>query len=213
MRRLAAIFLAISFAIIGYNSFASAESFECAFIQDKYPSGKSNKASCSMTPERVFSSRNHTPKKGDHCMVEGVYEYEDYVDFLVDSVTKTVTWTRRSGLTEDAKPRHKAYLIKKGSTDQEAEADVQQVHVDDNNNFRIVSHVRSTTRIRRDEVTRKRLKPPREVPEHHFTLMNSIYLYYLYIPEASGDAILIEPTGSGGASWINIRFGKCRRTN
>lgn len=79
--------------------------------------------------------------------------------------------------------------------------------------FRIVSHVKATTSLYIDEVTGKLLEPPKEVPEQHLVLKNRVYLYHLYIPAASGRAILIEPTGNAEASWVGMRFGKCRKTS
>ena len=43
----------IVLAMSALASIAQGETFECAFVQEKYASGKSNAATCSMLPEKV----------------------------------------------------------------------------------------------------------------------------------------------------------------
>jgi len=58
----------------------------------------------------------------------------------------------------------------------------------------------------------KLFEPPKEVPEHSLILSNdNKYLGYLYIPEATGHAMLLEPRGTVDSSWVNISVGKCRK--
>ncbi|MCK4622969.1 MAG: hypothetical protein KAT62_12230 [Desulfuromonadales bacterium] len=207
------IFFAVSIivlALLSSPSFTQAETFECSFIQEKYPSGKPNAASCSMLPEEVYSSRWYTPEKTQHCKIDSVYSYEDLTDFLVDTNMKKAQWVVDFGLTEDAKTTQKAYYIKEGFSKEEAE---NRVNVKKKTEVytRIVSHNISKTRIYIDEITGKSLDPPKEIPEHNMILSNINSTYLLYLPEASGHAILMEPTGMADSSWVQIRFGKCRK--
>lgn len=41
---------------IAYDVLSSELTFECGFIQERLPRGKSNKAACSMDPDKVFST-------------------------------------------------------------------------------------------------------------------------------------------------------------
>lgn len=186
-----------------------AETFECAFIQDKYSKGKSNMASCSMLPEKVYSTKWHSPDKGEHCNIKEVLRYEDIEDFLVEIDAGYVTFVKHIGYTDDAKQRLKEHYIQEGRSQAEAEKSVNS-----ENKFEefalIKSHTVSQQTIDLDSVTLKRLDLPRKIPEHHF-ILDGMSTYYLYIPESSGHAILIEPTGMEDCSWVNIRFGKCRK--
>ena len=74
----------------------------------------------------------------------------------------------------------------------------------------IKSHLVSEQRIWIDDVTGKVLSPPKIVPEHNLMFTDGRSMFYLYIPESSGHAILLEPTGMADASWVGMRFGKCR---
>lgn len=186
-----------------------AQTFECAFLQDKYASGKTNKASCSMLPEKVYSTKGYTPKKNEHCDIDKVYLYEDIEDVVIDSKSGLISWTKHRGLTEDAKPKHKKYLIKKGHSEKEA---VKRVNFENRQqeSFIIKTHQTSKQRIFIDGVTGKILDPPKEVPEHNFIFTDGRSIFYMYIPESSGHAILMEPRGDAETSWVGMRFGKCR---
>ena len=109
----------VAISLFAFGSVAYADSFECAFIQEKYSSGKSNEASCSMLPEKVYSTKFYTPSRNNHCKVDSVYSFEDLLDVVVDTGKKAVGWIRHFGLTEEAKPKHKAYLLKEGVDEQE----------------------------------------------------------------------------------------------
>lgn len=201
---------AFMFVLLLEANSARGECFECAFIQEKYSSGKPNEASCSMLPEKVYSTKWHTPRKDEHCDIKAVYSFEDLTDVMVDTDKESVIWTSHYGLTDEAKPKQKAYYIKQGMSEDEADKKVN-FEKKDTQFFRIVTHYKSNTRIYFDEVTGKIFDPPKQVPEHTLILTNQHNLFYLYIPEASGHAILLRPTGNADSSWVNIRFGRCRK--
>ncbi len=205
------IISAIMFVLLLITQYAHGESFECAFIQEKYSSGKSNQASCSMLPEKVYSTKWHTPRKNEHCEVKAVYSlFDDLTDVIVNTDKKSVIWTNHLGIIDDAKTKQKANYIKQGMSEDKADKKVN-FEKKDMEYFKIVTHYKSNTRIYFDEVTGKAFHPPKEVPEHTLILSNKHSLFYLYIPEASGHAILLAPRGEADSSWINIRFGKCRK--
>jgi hypothetical protein len=101
----------IASSIWFFVSSSFSQTFECAFIQEKYKSGKPNKAACSMLPEEVFSTGRHTPRKNEHCEITEVYNFEDFEDVIIDTKSKLITWTKHLGLTEDAKLVQKEYYI------------------------------------------------------------------------------------------------------
>ena len=206
------VIIALFALVCVWPKYAKALEFECAFIQDKYKNGKPNKASCSMLPEKVFSSALYTQDKSEHCKVEEVYSYEDLEDMIVDTNRKNVIWTKHFGLSDYGKQQMKESYIKKGMDEKEADVKVN-FERKDLETFDIVSHVKSDTTIYYDEITKKLFTPEKKVPEHTLIIKNKRKLLYLYIPEASGNSIILEPAGIMDASWIGIRFGRCRKIN
>ncbi len=186
-----------------------AKVFECAFLQDKYASGKPNKASCSMLPEIVFSDKWHTPKKNEHCKVDTIHAYRDIEDVIIDTESGSVTWKTRFGLIDEAKPRQKKYYIEKGDSEEEAEKKVNS-ETEKLEYFKIKSYHVSQQNIRYDEVTRSFRESPKKALEHNLMFTDGNGILYLYIPEASWHAILFEPNGMTGSSWVGMRFGRCR---
>jgi len=57
-------------SLFAFGRVAFADNSECAFIQEKYSSGKPNKASCSMLPEKAYSTSLHTVGRSNHCQVD-----------------------------------------------------------------------------------------------------------------------------------------------
>ena len=137
------------------------------------------------------SPRTSSPLRGIHPNEASTAGLEslsnDLTDVIVDTGSQTVSWT--------------GHVLIKGET---APREYKEI-------FRIVTHHKAGMRILFDDVTRKLLEPPKEVPTHTFILSNADTLYYLFIPEESRHAILLEPNESETASWINIRFGRCRK--
>src|SRR5262245_26906792 len=149
-----AVVLVITF---GVTHGVSAEIFQCAFLQDKYRSGKPNKAACAMSPEKVFSTQDYTPPKHEHCKVEPVYGYEDLEEVAIDLSKGTVSWTEASGLTEYAKPIQKQYYMEQGENEEEATRKANAPKVQKFHSFRIFAHERTNRTILVDEITEKRL--------------------------------------------------------
>jgi hypothetical protein len=202
----------VSVALLSQLSTAQGAAFECAFIQDKYPTGRPHKATCAMLPEHVFALQGYTPKPSDHCEVDVIHGFEDLIDMHIDTQQPTVVWTEHRGLIEAAKPKQRDYLMKEqGYSRQKAEREVAGYDHKDKRSFAVVAYHLYLERIHVDPVTRQLLEPPREVPAHTLILSNRYNLYYLYIPESTGHAILLYPAGNGESSWVGIRFGKCRK--
>ena len=73
-----------------------------------------------MLPEKVYSTKWHTPKRNEHCNVKSVYGFTDLNNVIVDTDKNFVMWNKHYGLTEDAKQRQRAYYIKQGKSEVEA---------------------------------------------------------------------------------------------
>ncbi len=190
----------VSLAICLLTTLAWGEIFECAFIQEKYPSGKPNQASCSMLPENVYSTSGYTPQKWEHCKVDRVHSYEDLIDVKVDTNEKRVQWNKHFGLAEHAKASQKAFYMKKCSTERDAEEKVNFEGMN-HESFTISAYHKSKMRIYCDDIATKAFDPPKEVPQHNLILVNNTYLFYLYIPEVLGHAILL-PTHRNGRFFV-----------
>ena len=183
---------------------------ECGFIQEKIVNGKSNEASCSMDPEKVFSTSQYHHKPTAHCDVDEVYGYTDYINFLVDD--KFARWKSQYGLTEKGKLKQKQYYIQKGKSEEEAERSVNSIHVI-KYLFPVFSHFVGHDKIWINSLTQKPYKKPRKQKTHIYTFGDDNQSFTLYIPEISGKAILIEYSSMEDLSWVNIRFGNCRTTS
>jgi hypothetical protein len=204
-------FIILFFIIFVFVSFpASAATFECAFLQDKYASGKSNKASCSMLPEKVYSTKDYSPKKNEHCEVEAVYSYEDLENVKIDTEKGTVSWVEHTGLTDETKQKQKEYYLKQGKNAKEADEEVNIEHRE-RQTYQIKGYHKSQQPIYFDPLMKKPFKPRKEVPAHTIIFADGTELFYLYIPESSGHAILLRPTGMMDSSWVEMKFGNCRK--
>lgn len=195
-------------SIFGFTHGASAELFQCAFLQEKYSSGKPNKAACAMSPEKVFSTKDYTPLKNEHCEVKPVYSYEDLEEVTIDLSKGTVSWIKTNALSEDAKPIQKKYDLEQGASEEEAN---RHPIFQRREAFQILAHQHTNEQVWIDEVTQKVLEPPKLVPQHSLIFGNANNLFHMYIPESTTEAIILEPRAVMGNSWVNIRFGKCRK--
>ena len=164
-----------------------------------------------MSPEKVFSVEGYKPNANAHCEVKPVYSYEDIEEVIVDLNKDTVSWVRTIGLTEDAKPRQKKYYLEQGVSEEEANNRVNAPVILRPQVFPILAHHESNDKVWVDEITGKLIDPPRLVPQHNLIFGDDIYLFHMYIPESTTEAILLEPSTGKGNSWVDIRFGKCRK--
>jgi hypothetical protein len=85
------ILLAAATAFIA-SSTANAQIITCGFFVENAPNGKSNEASCAMSPEEVYSNRNYTLERWQHCDVDPAYGMIEYHDVRVDLEGRSVTW-------------------------------------------------------------------------------------------------------------------------
>jgi hypothetical protein len=60
-------------------------------------------------------------------------------------------------------------------------------------------------------VTAKEFDPPKYIPAYLITFGEKGRSYSVYVSGKDSHAILSEYVGDEEASWINLRFGKCRK--
>lgn len=160
-----------------------------------------------MDPDKVFSTSQHQHNKNDHCDIEAVSHYMDYIDFFVTD--ELVSWKEQFGLTETFKPKMKKYYIEHGKTQKEAEESIN-VTRSTNYSFRVFSHYIGQDDVYINSMTQQPYKEPKKQQLHIYTFGNNRQSFSLYIPEISKKAILIEYSSMEDSSWVNIRFGTCR---
>jgi hypothetical protein len=200
--------LVILALIVPSFAFPSGLTFECGFTQEKVPDGKSNQASCSMDPDKVFTAfEQHPYDKNQHCEVSPVYLYTDLVDFLVTN--ELVSWTSKVGLTEASKPKQKKYNIKQGESEKEAERSVNSIHTT-KYSFQVFSHYVGQDNVYINSLSGKPYKEPRTQKVHIYNFGSDNEHFSLYIPETSKKAILIRFWGEEESSWVTLSFGTCR---
>lgn len=186
----------IIFTIIStYGASASAEIFQCYFSPEtrSQVDAKSNSATCTGSPELTFSSKGHIPKRNEHCKTSSTTE--KLINFNVDSIKKTVTWTNVFG-SKDIEQEHMATILAytKGS---ESVNNHMGKHYKQGKIFtnRIITFSSSFD-----------LKK--------YNLGESFINYTLYIPGANENAILATwNVMDHEQSWVNLMFGKCKKTH
>ncbi len=204
------VMVAMMLVLLMQASPVHAERFACAFLQEQYPLARATEAACAMLPEHTYSTKCTPPRRQDQTTVGPGDTFEDLVDVTVDTDKQFVSWKRHFGLTDEAVIREMALLQAAGLSAEEAEQRAA-FQTRSEERFRIISYLKSSTTVPFDGVTGQLFVPPKQVPEHTLILANAYSLFYLYIPEVSGQALLLRPTAWPDASWVNIHPGTCTR--
>jgi len=214
--------LAVAAILVGNSSSFSqqvvhdARGFECGFIYEKTKGGKSGKASCSYTGERVFgtSSRSFPPR--EHCDTKEVFDFED-IRLRIDLQVNNVVWEREEGLAPFAIAEMIGYYMRKENISREQatrkvmerpQPPWKQV------TYHIFHVYKGDEFVSFDPVTQTIPKDPTSMPVYTITFGWNVSnnLYSIFIPDngVNGDAILSHYVADGTSSWVNLRFGKCR---
>jgi hypothetical protein len=190
-----------------------ATGFECGFIYDKFKGGKSSKAACSYEGEKVFSVPGGSGfPANEHCKTEPVTGYTDLINFRIDLSKNKVTWEEQYGLAPFYEPEMIEYIMRTEKLSrEEATKRVKGPYSATTYDFNIYHTERIYDTIFVDEVTRKHLDPPRYVPAYLITFGEMGRGYSVYVSGKDSHAILSEYVSDGDATWINLRFGKCRK--
>ena len=198
--RLAGAFIIFANVILTAD-FARAQVFDCQFLQENAPDGKANEASCTMHPDIVFNSVTDTPGRRNHCKVDRVRGLENLEGAIVDLGTHTVSWTNVYRLSDHEKKRVKAFYMAKPNFPEEIADRDANLELRNKYRFKITAAAKSGAAA----------KSPQEKPKHTIIFENKFWRFVLFIPEDSGESILTEFKGNAEHSWLNARFGRCKR--
>jgi hypothetical protein len=209
MTRHTSTFMVLALLVVGWPTVVAATIIQCGFYVENDPIGKSNQASCGMSPEAVYSTQGNRKNSWDHCKVKKPYAMHEIHDMRVDLKDHIVTWTRKYSLTDHGKIAQKRYYIKKGATPEVAEKRVNRKR-DKKVTGIVLSKLKFTRLLHYDPITQKSFDPPKKAPQHLIVLSDGTTTQVLHFAEGIAEAILTEPTGNIENSWINMRFGKCR---
>ena len=155
------ILMAISFLFLVGISFSNAEKvyaqkktygLKCAFLEDFHEGALSNKLTCAMSPDKVFSSKTRKYRKEEYCKHEGVFSAEELKNFTVDFKKNRVSYTSTSELTPSALIEMKRYYMKEGKSEKEAERLINIKNSDDLT-FKIDDLVLTKRTMYRDPIT------------------------------------------------------------
>jgi len=182
-------FLFTLILILSASSANAGSKIFCEFKQEAHPDGKSNEASCAMSPENTQSTKHYTPNRNDHCDTSHPLLIQDYNNFIVDIERNSVSYDHRSYIPNFAKEMLDGNLDKSNYIE----------HNIDNIFYT------STKILRKNGKFLKR-------PYPKATIYNIVYDgNILQVIEGIPEAILsrIETIGDDN-SWLDIRFGICR---
>ncbi len=189
---------------------------ECAFLLERSKNGKSNKAACAYTAEKVFTrpGKSHLYPRTELCSVDDVTAGHDYENFIVDFKKNKITYDEIYKISDFYKPIMKRYYIKKGKSDAEADKEVNFLPKPKKYIHRINKVLVSTRLYYRDPITKKFLSPPKKVRTFNVLYKDSLdELHTLSYAENIPEAIITSFTGNAKNSWTNLIFGKCRIVN
>jgi hypothetical protein len=189
---------------------AAGIAFECGFVQEKAPDGKPNQATCSMDPDKVFSTALNRHARNELCSIPSTGLYIDLVDFLVTD--QKISWKSVAGLIESFKSKQKQYYINQGKSEEEAERSVNAT-LTTNYSFSVFSHYVAHNNVNFNSLTGRFYEQPKPQKVYVYTFGNDISTYTLYIPEISKKAVLIEYSAEEDSSWAEMFFGSCRIKN
>lgn len=196
------------------NAYAQQSSYECSFIADKYPEGKSTSASCGLSPEKIFSTRYNQKAKWDHCDVERVSSYYDLKDFKVDLKNNVVSWNEYYGLIDEAKEELIKYRMDKdGVTEAEARESLSVKRDPNVSIYDIWSNSKIVDRYFYDQIKKELYSPPKLSPALLITFGKEGSNFSLYVSNSSGEAVLSEYVSNEESAWVHLRFGNCRANN
>ncbi|MEQ3650271.1 hypothetical protein [Hyphomonas sp.] len=180
----------------------------CSFTPD-FNAGKSMEASCSRMPEKVFSTRFLSKEPGDHCDVNEMYESSAWTDFTIDFRTKLVMWNEETSPDPLKRQEYAEALAEKnGMLVEDAKEEVSK-----NLSRRVLAQVKhvekSFDRNYIDPISGEFYDEP--VLDTSMTILFTVRNdhYLLYVSDST-EAIVSNHYKFGDASWISMRFGRCR---
>jgi hypothetical protein len=202
--------IVVAAALLIFSSAAHSESklpkgIKCLFSMEAYPEGKSNQASCGMSPEIIFSSRYNKKPRNQHCDIGSTYSVNKYEDFFIDFKRNVISYNAVSYLSNYGKKQQKAYYIKKGHTEDAAKKKVESRRKD-----KIMKKIGevfiSQEALFVDPVTGEYLKKPKQQKIYNVFFEDKLFQMAEFVPQA----IISYFATDKGNSWLNMKFGKCK---
>ena len=204
-----------------FPSISFSQTFKCEFITEKFKGGKSNEGTCGGDPEITFSGKNYTSPRHEHCRIDIVTDYDDYIDFIVDTSNKTITYNVESGMTSHGIDGMGLYHKKRGDKSEEevresygktkvrkeegvdvtVQSFSQMVDLNKDNKYK---GIKTTSYL----ITYKKVYPK--------NITEGELFYTLYVSQNGKSIISQYNTYSGrkgGSSWVDMKFGKCVNTS
>jgi hypothetical protein len=175
----------------------------CSFRAEGFEGGKSNVASCAMTPQEVFSSNRRQQSAAEMCDQKSNAFQENYENYVVDLVAKTIIYDGVLIVSDFAKADYIQHGISKGDSREKATADAnkKQVHQWSYD----IDNVGVGVRQIYFKLTGGVYNPPKEMPTYIVRYGESTLYYTVGVPEA----MIVDATGNERHSWVGMRFGLC----
>ena len=192
-----------------------ASEFECAFIQEKYKGGASNKSECVSNPQamKMWATPKKIPAKWEHCKNDEVYGYCDRIDFYINE--SRVSWKSKCGLTDYAKQSQKENFLTMGYSEREAQekADLMARIIEGRKEFPVKHHYIGEESIIWDSKKEKlTLDKAPKGKCHIFIFGDNEHKHSLYIAH-NNKAILSTYVAVAEISVVVFNFGECKGIN
>jgi len=211
----AQLLLAIGCFLLGGNQFAKADDLHsterivCAFIPD-VSAGKSSQASCSLDPEKAFSSTSYKQPASDHCSINSLGTSSTWKAFEVDLASKNVSWEFDYIADHERREKFIQGIMSKEAIDHQ---DATRLY-EERMVLKISEPVRSISktqdRLYNDPISQEFYDPPRLVNSLIIEFGDAGSNYVMHIAGLHNKAIVTEFTNFGDISWVGMRFGRCR---
>lgn len=170
--------------------------FECGFIYEKTPKGKSGDASCSYSADKVFSSSSESFSAREHCKTKKIFGFED-IRLRVDLLTQQVTYDREEGLAPHAFEQMVAFYMQKDkiSKEEAIRKASKKPAFNGTTTYSLFHFQKHRTSTSYDPITQTRLKDYKIAANYSvvFGFGSADSVYSIFIPE-NGDAILSKPS-------------------
>jgi hypothetical protein len=202
-------------------STAKAQTYKCEFLQEKRPHGKTNAATCTASPEAIFSLGSYVPPRNELCDVSGQMgpATDDYVNFVADIDKKKVSYTEVISLPEYTWEQLAEYEARKDKIPLEEArkriASEWAKPVQHQIEWPIWARLPSIQSDYFSKTTGALVKDPTH-PKERFVQIIQYGMtgeYLLEVPKEGGPAAIIEYELFGRNSAVNMKFGNCTKTN
>lgn len=179
----------------------------CSFLMDHFRGGKSNQVSCTMFPEKAFSSSHYNYPRSEHCKVESTFSIHTLENFLIDFEKNLVTYKEVEYLSEYGKQEMINHWVGEGDTKEEAEEKVnirKETFLAKNIDQVVVTRQRIFT----DPVTEERIPwdEKRHQAFYHVFFDDRVFNMGEYV----ADSVISWFWTAGKTSYMRLRFGSCK---